>query len=122
MYDVASSSSRLFLSPGDPYHRRLMPKRSDRARRRSSRKTDAPGNALASRPDAAHLARTVPHLSPESLHQLIRHSGLEASGEIVALATPAQLASVFDMDLWRSAQPGHDEQFDAERFAEWLEL
>ena len=42
--------------------------------------------------------------------------------EIVASATPAQLASVFDLDLWRSAQPGHDERFDTERFGEWLEL
>lgn len=29
---------------------------------------------------------------------------------------------VLDLDLWRSAQPGHDERFDTERFGEWLEL
>ena len=72
--------------------------------------------------DAPHLARVVPHLAPETLHQLIRHSGLDACGELVASATPEQLTSVFDLDLWRSAQPGRDEQFDAERFGEWLEL
>jgi Family of unknown function (DUF6178) len=72
--------------------------------------------------DSPHLARVVPHLAPEALHQLIRHCGLDACGEIVASATPTQLASVFDLDLWRSAQPGHDERFDTERFGEWLEM
>lgn len=72
--------------------------------------------------DLSELVRVVPHLAPETLHQLIRHRGLEACAEIVASATPRQLASVLDLDLWRSAQPGRDERFDAERFGEWLEL
>ena len=72
--------------------------------------------------DTPHLARVVPHLAPETLHQLIRHCGLDVCAEIVASATPTQLASVLDLDLWRSAQPGHDERFDTERFGEWLEL
>jgi len=72
--------------------------------------------------DAPQLARVVPHLAPEMLHQLIRYVGLEASGELVASATPEQLTSVFDLDLWRSAQPGLAERFDADRFGEWLEL
>ena len=72
--------------------------------------------------DAPHLARLVPHLAPETLHQVIRHSGLEACGELVASATPEQLTSVLDLDLWRHARPGRDEQFDAERFGEWVEL
>jgi hypothetical protein len=72
--------------------------------------------------DAPHLERVVPQLAPETVHQLIRHCGLDACGEIVASATPAQLAAVFDIDLWRSARPGRDERFDAERFGEWLEL
>jgi hypothetical protein len=80
------------------------------------------GNSLARLLDTPHLARVVPHLAPETLHQLIRHYGLDACGAVVALATPAQLASVFDLDLWRNAHPGHDERFDAERFGEWLEL
>jgi hypothetical protein len=42
--------------------------------------------------DAPHLARVVPHLAPETLHQLIRRSGLDACGELVAAATPEQLA------------------------------
>ena len=40
----------------------------------------------------------------------------------MALATPAQLAQVFDLDLWRPAQPGRDEQFDPARFGVWLEV
>jgi hypothetical protein len=40
----------------------------------------------------------------------------------VALATPEQLARVFDLDLWRAAQPGRDELFDADRFGVWLEV
>jgi len=72
--------------------------------------------------DVSHLVRVVPHLAPETLHQLIRHRGLDVCAEIVASATPTQLASILDLDLWRSAQPGHDERFDAGRFGEWLEL
>jgi hypothetical protein len=89
-----------------------------RARRRTSKAV----NPLAPMLDASHLARVVPRLAPEMLHQLIRHRGLDVCAEIVAAATPAQLASVFDLDLWRSAQPGHDERFDTERFGEWVEL
>lgn len=71
--------------------------------------------------EAPELARAVPYLAPETLHQLIRHAGLDACGDLVALATPEQLASVLDLDLWRPAQPGRHERFDADRFGEWLE-
>jgi hypothetical protein len=95
-----------------------MSKRKSRIRRR----TVPSPTALARLLDTPQLARMVPHLAPETLHQLIRHSGLDACGELVAFATPEQLASVLDLDLWRHAQPGRDEQFDADRFAEWIEL
>ena len=72
--------------------------------------------------DAPHLAQLVPHLPPETLHHLIRHSGLHACGELLASATAAQLTSVLDLDLWRHAQAGRDEQFDADRFGEWVEV
>ena len=72
--------------------------------------------------DTPHLARLVPQLPPETLHQLIRHGGLEACGELVASATPEQLTSVLDLDLWRHARPGHDDQFDTDRFGEWIEV
>ncbi len=93
-----------------------MSKRIGRGRRRT------PKHPLARLMDAPHLAQVVPQLSPETLHQVIRHYGLDDCGEIVASATPAQLASVFDLDLWRSARAGHEERFDVQRFGEWLEL
>jgi len=48
--------------------------------------------------------------------------GLEDCVDLVAQATPAQLAHVFDLDLWRPARPGLDEQFDAARFGRWIEV
>ena len=79
-------------------------------------------NRLARLLDTPFLARVVPHLPPETLHQLIRYRGLEACGELVTSATPAQLTSLLDLDLWRPAQPGRDGQFDVDRFGEWLEV
>jgi Family of unknown function (DUF6178) len=72
--------------------------------------------------DTPHLAQVVPRLQPELLHRVIQRCGLEDCAELVALATPEQLARVFDLDLWGSAQPGRDEQFDADRFGVWLEV
>ena len=72
--------------------------------------------------DTPFLAKIVPHLAPETLHQLIQYRGLDACGELVTSATSAQLTSLLDLDLWRHAQPGRDEQFDIERFGEWLEV
>ena len=72
--------------------------------------------------DTPLLARIVPHLAPETLHQLVQFRGLDACGEIVTSATPAQLTSLLDLDLWRHARPGRDEQFDVTRFGEWLEV
>ena len=88
----------------------------------AQRDTGSVHDRLARLLDAPHLARVVPHLAPETLHQLIRHRGLDACGELVASATPEQLTSVLDLDLWRNTQPGRDERFDADRFGEWLEL
>jgi hypothetical protein len=72
--------------------------------------------------DGPFLARVVPHLAPETLHRLVQHCGLDACAGLVTSATPAQLTSVLDLDLWRHAQPGRDEQFDVDRFGEWLEV
>src|SRR5262249_15886010 len=69
-----------------------------------------------------HLEHVVPRLQPELLHRVIQSCGLEDCGELVVLATPEQLARIFDLDLWRSAQPGMDRQFDAERLGVWLEV
>src|SRR5947207_13766594 len=72
--------------------------------------------------DTTSLARVVPHLAPETLHQLIQFRGLDACGELVTSATTAQLTSLLDLHLWHHAQPGRDEQFDVDRFGEWLEV
>jgi uncharacterized protein DUF6178 len=69
-----------------------------------------------------HLPSVVPRLQPQVLHRVIQRCGLEDCGQLLALATPDQLARVFDLDLWRPAAPGSDEQFDAARFGTWLEV
>jgi hypothetical protein len=61
-------------------------------------------------------------MQPQLLHRVIDRFGLEDCGELVVLATPAQLAGVFDADLWKAAQPGADERFDAARFGTWINV
>lgn len=68
------------------------------------------------------LEQVVPRIQPALLHRVIQTCGLEDCGEIVALATPEQLAHIFDLDLWRAARASQDEQFDADRFGVWLEV
>ncbi len=72
--------------------------------------------------DTPNLEHVVPRLQPELLHRVIQSCGLEDCGELVVLTTSEQLTRIFDLDLWRSAQPGMDEQFDADRFGVWLEV
>ena len=72
--------------------------------------------------ETPHLAEVVPRLQPDVLHRVIRHCGLEVCAELVALATPGQLARVFDLDLWRPGAPGLDDRLDADRFGVWLEV
>jgi hypothetical protein len=36
------------------------------------------------------------------LHAVVTHCGLQDSGELLAMATPEQLAAVFDLDLWKA--------------------
>jgi hypothetical protein len=79
-------------------------------------------DARLARLDSSSLAQIVPQLPPETLHQLIQHRGLDACGDLVLAATPAQLTSLLDLDLWPRPQPGRDEQFDVERFGEWLDV
>lgn len=80
------------------------------------------GQLLARILDEPNLVVAVQSLPAQALGKVISHVGLEDAGEIVALATTAQLRSVFDDDLWRSPSPGRDETFDADRFTLWLEV
>ena len=101
-----------------------MPKRTNRDRppRVAALTVPKPANELAQLLDSSDLALVVPQLAPETLHRIIHESGLEACGDLVVAATPQQLTSLFDLDLWRHPQPGLDEQFDADRFGDWLEV
>ena len=68
------------------------------------------------------LVAAVRELPGAVLGKLIDCIGLEDAGELVALATTAQLERVFDDDLWRAERAGGDETFRPERFALWLRV
>ena len=81
------------------------PDRADRPGDKPARRDATDGRGLLDRIlDTPHLAQVVPRLQPELLHRVIQTCGLEDCGELVALATPEQLARIFDLDLWRAAQ------------------
>lgn len=65
-----------------------------------------------------NLEKIVPNLQPAVLHRVIERCGLEDSAELVALATPEQLAQVMDVDVWR----GIEEAFDPDRFGLWISV
>jgi hypothetical protein len=99
------------------------PDRSDRPGDKPTRRDETDGRGLLDRIlNTPSLEHVVPRLRPDLLHRVIQTCGLEDCGEIVALATPEQLARIFDLDLWRAAKAGRDEQFDADRFGVWLEV
>jgi hypothetical protein len=56
------------------------------------------------------------------LGKLIDRIGLEDAGELVALASTAQLERLLDDDLWRADHAGDDETFRPERFVLWLRV
>src|SRR5215470_7437561 len=89
--------------------------------RRLDRQPPESASALARLTDTPHLSQVVSRLTPEVLHQVIRHHGLDACGALVAAATPQQVTAVLDLDLWRPAAAGGSEQFDVARFGAWLE-
>ena len=68
------------------------------------------------------LANIVPRLPPDVLHRVIQHCGLEDCAELVAFATPEQLARMLDDDIWRARTASADEVFDVDRFSVWIEV
>src|SRR4249919_2064650 len=68
------------------------------------------------------LVAVVRELPGAVLGKLIDRIGLEDAGDLVALASTAQLERVFDDDLWRADRAGGDETFRPERFALWLRV
>ena len=81
-----------------------------------------PRTAIQSLLDAPDLPALVPRLAPEQLHRVIEQEGLEACAPLLVLATPAQLAQLADLDLWRSDRAGADASLDTGRFLEWLDV
>jgi hypothetical protein len=68
------------------------------------------------------LVASVRALPGAVLGKLIDRIGLEDAGELVALASTAQLERIFDDDLWRAERAGGDETFRPERFVLWLRV
>jgi hypothetical protein len=68
------------------------------------------------------LALVVPRLQPAVLHRVIQICGLEDCADVIAAATPSQISRILDVDIWRAPKPGLDEDFDADRFGEWIEV
>lgn len=82
----------------------------------------APAALLTRILDQPGLVAAVRQLPGAVLGRLIERVGLEDAGELVALASTAQLERVFDDDLWRAERAGGDETFRPERFALWLRV
>jgi hypothetical protein len=72
--------------------------------------------------DRPGLLAAVRALPGAALGKLIDRIGLEDAGELVALASTAQLERIFDDDLWRADAAGGDETFRPDRFALWLRV
>src|SRR5687767_6829947 len=67
-----------------------------------------------STPDLVHVVRSLP---APALAALVARIGVEDAGEILALATTAQVAHLFDEDVFTE-----DEEIDPARFALWLSV
>lgn len=55
------------------------------------------------------------------LHRAMRQRGLDQCVDLIEVATTEQLNAILDLDLWSAPLAGQGEQFDADRFGEWLE-
>ena len=90
---------------------------------RDSRRHVSPSTTLLLRIlERPGLVAAVRDLPAPVLGKLIDRIGLEDAGELVALASTAQLERIFDDDLWRAEAAGGDETFRPERFALWLRV
>src|SRR3954467_14117451 len=67
-----------------------------------------------------HLERIVPRLQPGILQRVHAHYGLDQCAELVALASPGQIAQLLDADAWRTRADGTRDTFDADRFGVWI--
>lgn len=81
-----------------------------------------PRDLLARLLQEPQLVTTVRSLEPPVFAKVVRHIGLEDSGEFLSMATSEQLGRALDEDVWQSECPGGDEVFALERFVLWLEI
>lgn len=70
--------------------------------------------------ESPQLITAIRKLEGPILGKLIHSVGLEDAAELVALASTAQLESIFDEDLWHLDGRKWEERFDPRRFALWL--
>jgi hypothetical protein len=68
------------------------------------------------------LVAAIRELPGPMLSTLIDRIGVEDSGDLIALASTEQLATLLDHDLWRADESGFEERFDPQRFALWLQV
>lgn len=88
----------------------------------SRHQVTTPTNLLVRILERPGLVAAVRELPGPVLGKLIDRIGLEDAGELVALATTAQLERLIDEDVWRADGAGEDETFRPERFALWLRV
>jgi hypothetical protein len=119
---MAKPDRRGRRSPAPPGRRRRRTDRTASGKVPAVRHLPPTRGLIARIVDAPYAALVVRQLQPEILHRVIQACGLEDSADLVALATPAQLQRVFDLDLWRQERAGTDEQLDPDRFATWIEV
>ena len=68
-----------------------------------------------------YALESVRKLTGSELGALISRTGLEDAGAYISLASREQLEAVLDQDLWSAGASGAEE-FDDERFAQWIEV
>jgi hypothetical protein len=67
---------------------------------------------ILSSPDAERLVRSF---APETLFYTLKEIGVADAGDLLSLAVPEQVRSLFDLDCWHKDQP------NLERMREWIE-
>lgn len=72
--------------------------------------------------DNPNLPAYIAHLESPILNRLINYVGKEDAQELIAHATPEQVKDLIEVDVFSNSAPGREEQFDPDRFLEWLVL
>lgn len=70
----------------------------------------------------AELAEVVPRLDTRVLQRVVSILGLEDAGDVLVNASPEQLLTLLDADVWTPAGAMHAGTLDAARFGVWLRV